>query len=55
MAKPGTLAANASKAVAASKGARHGPSNKNVTTGAKRQPRPSGPTAPIKGSDKGGV
>lgn len=53
--KQGTTAATAAKMTAATKSARSGPSNKNVVMGAKRAPAPKGPTAPIKGMDKGGV
>ncbi len=53
--KQGTTAATAAKMTYASKSARSGPSNKNVVNGATRKPAPKGPTAPIKGSDKGGV
>lgn len=55
MKKSGTTAATAAKMAAATKSARLGPSNKNVVTGATRKPAPKGPTAPIKGMDKGGV
>lgn len=53
--KQGTTAATAAKMSAATKSARSGPSNKNLSTGAVRKPAPKGPTAPIKGSDRGGV
>lgn len=36
-------------------GVRHGPNQKNVQSTAKGRGKPSGPTSPIKGMDKGGV
>lgn len=53
--KQGTTAATAAKMTSTSKSARSGPSNKNLSNGAVRKPAPKGPTAPIKGMDKGGV
>lgn len=38
-----------------SSGVRHGNSNKNVVNRGKSAGKPSGPTSPIKGMDKGGV
>ena len=56
MAKKGTTTATASKMTNASKsGVRRGQHTKNVVSGGKSAPAPSGPTAPIKGKDKGGV
>ncbi len=56
MYKSGTLIKCANKMVAFTRsGVRNGPGNKNIAHGATRKPRPSGPTAPIKGADKGGV
>jgi len=56
MAKKGTTTATASKMTNASKsGVRHGQHSKNVVNGGKSTAAPSGPTAPIKGMDKGGV
>lgn len=56
MAKSGTTKVTASKMVNASKsGVRHGQNSKRVVMGGKSAPAPSGPTAPIKGMDKGGV
>ena len=36
-------------------GIHHGASNKNVVVRGKSVGKPSGPTSPIKGTDKGGV
>lgn len=56
MAKSGTVTKCASKMVSATKsGVRNGPGNKNVVNGGKSTGKPSGPTGPIKGSDRGGV
>lgn len=56
MAKSCTTNSTASKMVNISKsGVRHGQNSKNVVTGGKPAPAPSGPTAPIKGMNKGGV
>lgn len=54
--KGGTTKAAGKAAINSSKsGVRSGPGNKNISHGANRAPRPSGPTGPIKGRDKGGV
>lgn len=56
MARPGTTAATADKfkaKAAASRPATAG--NKNIAHGARKEPKPTGPTGPIKGSDRGGV
>lgn len=55
MAKGGKLAGCAAKTVARSKSVGHGPASKNVVRGGRSAGRPSGPTGPIKGSDRGGV
>ena len=58
MKKSGTTMATGHAMKAASKsGVRHGPSQKNVSHGASRAAKPTsgGKTAPIKGSDRGGV
>lgn len=36
-------------------GVRHGPNHKNVVKGGRSAGRPSAPTSPIKGQDRGGV
>lgn len=55
MGKSGTVKSAGHAAVAASKGARHGPASKNVVSGGRSAGRPSAPTAPLKGPDRGGV
>lgn len=56
MAKSGTTTSCANKMVNASKsGVRSGPATKNVVMGGKSAPKPSAPTGPIKGRNKGGV
>ncbi len=55
MAKKGTTGAKAAAFVDKSRSNYHGPGNKNVVTSGKSTPKPSGPTSPIKGMDKGGV
>ena len=54
--KKGTTGGTAKSYVnKAGSGVRHGPAVKNVVTGGKSAPKPSAPTGPIKGMDKGGV
>lgn len=54
--KKGTLSGTGKAMKNASKsGVKHGPAVKNVKSRGKSAGRPSGPTAPIKGSDRGGV
>ena len=54
--KKGTTMSSASHMTnKANSGIRHGPSNKNVKATGKMKGKPSGPTSPIKGSDRGGV
>jgi hypothetical protein len=57
MAKKGTTLGAGEKAKASSAADRHGPSNKNVVTGARNPGRPTsgGRTAPLKGPHRGGV
>lgn len=53
--KTGTTGAKAMKFTEKSRSNYHGPGNKNVVNGGKPTARPSAPTGPIKGMDKGGV
>jgi hypothetical protein len=55
MVKPGTTAATAVAYSAKSAQTRKGPYDKNLQPSAKRKPRPTAPTGPLKGPDKGGV
>lgn len=52
----GTTGGKAKHLMAVSKsGIRHGPSVKNLRSTRRNRPTPTGPTSPIKGSDRGGV
>lgn len=51
----GTTKGAAKHMMSKSTSSRHGPSVKNVANRGKSAGKPSGPTAPIKGMDKGGV
>jgi len=55
MTKSGTTEATALKYDDLSRATHKGPYNKNLQPSAKPAPRPAGPTAPLKGPDKGGV